>query len=161
MDRRTFLKTAALGAVAAGITREAATAAEKYFPVKADQGLFATINRAKDSKKKTPLEQKHVPVIKAPARVKAGQPFTVEVTVGEVMHPMGPTHWIQHIELNVGNEPAGRVEMQPRGFLSPKVTFTVAIPKEAAPAGKITLIAFERCNLHGYWEGSLDVAVTA
>ncbi|MRR36156.1 desulfoferrodoxin, partial [bacterium] len=28
------------------------------------------------------------------------------------------------------------------------------------PAGKITLLAFERCNLHGYWEGSLDVTVT-
>ncbi|MRR38840.1 twin-arginine translocation signal domain-containing protein, partial [bacterium] len=124
MDRRTFLKTAALGAVAAGITREAA-AAEKYFPVKADQGLFSAINRTKDPAKKSPLEQKHVPVIKAPATVKAGEPFTVEVTVGDVVHPMGPTHWIQFIELNVGNEPAGRVEIQPRGFLNPKAAFTV------------------------------------
>ncbi|ABB32832.1 Desulfoferrodoxin ferrous iron-binding region [Geobacter metallireducens RCH3] len=160
MNRRTFLKTAALGAVAAGITREAAAAAEKYFPVKADQSLFATINRAKDPAKKTPLEQKHAPVIKAPHAVKAGEPFTVEVTVGEQVHPMGPTHWIEYIELNVGNEPAGRIAMQPRGFLHPKVTFTVVIPKEAAPAGKITLVAHQRCNLHGYWEGSLDVAVT-
>ncbi|WP_306536020.1 class II SORL domain-containing protein [Geobacter sp.] len=160
MDRRTFLKTATLGAMAAGITREAAAAAEKYFPVKADQSLFATINRAKDPAKLSPLEQKHVPVIKAPAKVKSGEPFTVEVTVGEVVHPMGMTHWIEFIELNVGNEPAGRVEMQPRGFLNPKVTFTVVIPKEAAPAGKITLVAHERCNLHGYWEGSVDVTVT-
>jgi len=160
MDRRTFLKTATLGAMAAGITREAAAAAEKYFPVKADQSLFATINRAKDPAKLNPLEQKHVPVIKAPAKVKAGEPFTVEVAVGEVVHPMGPTHWIEFIELNVGNEPAGRVEMQPRGFLNPKVTFTVVIPKDAAPAGKITLMAHQRCNLHGYWEGSVDVTVT-
>lgn len=160
MNRRAFLKTAALGAMAAGITRQAAAAAEMYFPVKADQSLFAAINRAKDPAKKTPLEQKHVPVIKAPATVKAGEPFTVEVTVGEVVHPMGPAHWIQFIELNVGNEPAGRVDLQPRGFLNPKVTFTVVVPKEAAPAGRITLMAFERCNLHGYWEGSLDVTVT-
>lgn len=159
MNRRTFLKTAALGAVAAGITREA-IAAEKYFPVKADQSLFATINRAKDPAKKSPLEQKHAPVIKAPHTVKAGEPFTVEVTVGEQIHPMGPTHWIEYIELNVGNEPAGRVELQPRGFLHPKVTVTVVVPKEAAPTGKITLVAFQRCNLHGYWEGSLDVTVS-
>lgn len=159
MDRRTFLKSAALGAAAAGIARTA-TAAEMYFPVKADQSLYATINRAKDLAKKSPLEQKHVPVIKAPATVKAGEPFTVEVTVGEVVHPMGPTHWIQFVELNIGNEPAGRADFQPRGFLNPKVTFTVVIPKEAAPAGKVTLIAHERCNLHGYWEGSVDVTVT-
>ncbi|AAR34050.1 class II SORL domain-containing protein [Geobacter sulfurreducens] len=159
MDRRTFLKTAALGAMAAGIAREAA-AAGRYYPVKADQSLFETINRAKDPAKKSPLEQKHVPVITAPKAVKAGEPFTVEVAVGEVVHPMGPTHWIQFIELNVGNEPAGRVDMQPRGFLSPKATFTVTIPKEAAPEGKITLVVNERCNLHGYWEGSIDIAVT-
>jgi superoxide reductase len=159
MDRRTFLKAAALGAVAAGIARETA-AAGRFYPVKADQSLFETINRAKDPAKKSPLEQKHVPVITAPKTVKAGEPFAVEVAVGEVVHPMGQTHWIQYIELNVGNEPAGRVDMQPRGFLSPKVTFTVTIPKEAAPEGKITLVANERCNLHGYWEGSVDITVT-
>ena len=158
MDRRTFLKSAALGAVAVSVGGNAS--ADYYFPVKADQSLFATINRAKDPAKKNPTEQKHVPVIKAPATVKAGEPFTVEVAVGDQLHPMGPTHWIQYIELNIGNEPAGRVDLQPRGFLSPKVTFTVVIPKDAAPAGKVTLIAHERCNLHGLWEGSVDVAVT-
>lgn len=158
MDRRTFLKTAAIGAVTAGIAKEAA-AAERYFPVKADQSLFETINRPKDPAKKNPLEQKHAPVITAPKTVKAGEPFTVEVSVGEVIHPMGPTHWIQFIELNLGNEPAGRADFQPRGFMNPKVTFTVVVPKEAAPSGKVTLIAHQRCNLHGYWEGSVDVTV--
>ncbi|WP_298435715.1 class II SORL domain-containing protein [Geobacter sp.] len=159
MDRRMFLKHAALGAAAVGVARTAA-AAEMYFPVKADQSLFATINRAKNPARKNPLEQKHVPVLKAPATVKAGKPFTVEVSIGEQIHPMGPTHWIEFVELNVGNEPAGRADFQPRGFLHPKVTFTVVIPKEAAPAGKVTLIARQRCNLHGYWEGTADVAVT-
>ena len=109
---------------------------------------------------KTPLEKSHAPVITAPERVKVGEAFTVEVNVGEVMHPMGPTHWIEFIELNIGNEPAGRIDFQPKGYLNPKVTFTLVLTKESAPSGKVTLVAHQRCNLHGYWEGNLDIMVT-
>jgi len=159
MDRRTFLKSAVAGSMVAGIAGTAA-AAERYFPLKVDQTLFEGINRAKNPAAKTPLEKKHAPVISAPASVKGGEPFTVEVAVGEVLHDMGPAHWIEYVELRIGNEPAGRAEFQPKGYLKPKVTFTVTVPKEAAPAGKVTLVATENCNLHGYWEGSLDIAVT-
>ena len=58
-----------------------------------------------------------------------------------------------------GNEPAGRVDFQSKGYLKPKVSFTVVVPKEAAPAGKVTLLARQHCNLHGLWEGGLDVTV--
>jgi superoxide reductase len=92
--------------------------------------------------------------------VKAGEPFTVEVSVGEVVHPMGSAHWIEFIALNIGNEPAGRVDFQPKGYLNPKATFTVVLQKESAPSGKVTLIANQRCNLHGYWESSQDITVT-
>lgn len=159
MNRRTFLKSVAMGTVAAGVAGHA-FCSEKYFPVKADQSLFETINRIKDPSSKTPLEKSHAPVLTAPATVKAGEPFVVEVSVGEIIHPMGPIHWIEYIELSVGNEPAGRVDFQSRGYLSPKTTFTVALTKESAPSGKVTLIANQRCNLHGYWEGSLDISVT-
>lgn len=156
MDRRTFLKSATLGAVAAGIAGEV-FAAEKYFPVAVDQSLFETINKVKNPSSKTPLEKSHAPVITAPRTVKLGEPFTVEVSVGEVLHPMLPAHWIEFIALEIGNEPAGRVDFQSRGYLSPKATFTVTLPKESAPSGKVTLVAHQRCNLHGYWEGSLDI----
>lgn len=159
MDRRTFLKAAAIGSVTSSIGATVA-AAERYFPVKVDQSLFDNVNRVKDPGKKTPLEKSHAPVISAPASVKAGEPFTVEVAVGEVLHVMGPSHWIEYIELSVGNEPAGKVDFQARGFLKPKCSFTIVVPKEAVPAGKITLVAAQRCNLHGYWEGILDVVVT-
>jgi superoxide reductase len=59
-----------------------------------------------------------------------------------------------------GNEPAGRTELQPKAYLKPKATFTVVLTKETAPTGKVTLVARQRCNLHGLWEGSLDVTVT-
>ena len=158
MDRRSFLKTAVIGTIAIGISGQAA-GAEKYFPTKADQGLFETINRVKDPSKKTPLEKSHAPFIIAPEKVKAGEPFTVEVSVGENIHTMGPAHWIEYIELNIGNEPAGRVDFQPKGYLNPKVAFTIVLPRESAPSGKVTLVAHQRCNLHGYWEGNFDVTV--
>ena len=158
MNRRTFLQSAVTGSVLAGIT-SAATAAERYFPLKVDQSLFEGINRVKDPAKKTPLEKKHAPAITAPATVKAGEPFIVEVAVGELLHDMGPAHWIEYIELALGNEPVGRVDFQPKGFMKPKATFTLALPKEAAPSGVVTLVAFQRCNLHGLWESSIDIAV--
>ena len=158
MDRRTFVKTAALSAIAGGMSKEA-FAVERYFPTMADQGLFETINRVKIPGNKSPLEMTHAPAITAPAKVKAGEPFAVEVSVGEKVHSMGPTHWIESIELNIGNEPAGRIDLQAKGYLHPKVSFTVVLPKDAAPSGKVTLIARQRCNLHGYWESSQDVTI--
>lgn len=158
MNRRAFLKTASLSLATAG-TPAVALAAETFYPTRVDPGLFETINRPKDAAKKSPLELSHTPFIKAPDLVTPGQPFTVEVSVGEKVHTMGPAHWIEYIELAVGNEPAGRVDFQPRGLLQPKATFTLVLTKEAAPAGKVTLVAHQRCNLHGYWEGSADVTV--
>lgn len=158
MDRRTFLKTAAIGSIATGISATVASA-ERYFPVKVDQALFTDINRVKDQARKTPLEKTHAPVISAPASVKAGELFTVEVSVGENLHGMGPSHWIEYIELAIGNEPAGRIDLQPKGFMKPKVMFTIAVPKDAAPSGKISLVASQRCNLHGLWESSIDISI--
>ena len=158
MDRRTFLKTAIAGSVAAGFSGSV-FGADIVYPTQVDKSLFAGINRVKDPASKTPLEKSHAPVIKAPASVKAGEPFTVEVSVGENIHVMGPTHWIGFIELSIGNEPAGKAEFQPRGYLKPRITFTMLIPREAAPAGKATLVAKQECNLHGLWEGTLDISV--
>jgi len=158
MDRRTFLKTATMGTLALGLANNA-FALDTNYPVKVDPTLFEAINRVKDQANKTPLEKTHAPFITAPAEVKAGEPFTVEVSVGEKVHSMGPAHWIEDIELSIGNEPAGRVDFQPKGYLQPKATFTVVLTKESAPSGVATLVAHQRCNLHGYWEGSKNVKV--
>jgi len=158
MDRRTFLATSLIASATAAIST-AASAAERYFPVKVDHALFNSINRVKLAGKKSPLEMSHAPVISAPASVKAGELFMVEVSVGENVHVMGPTHWIEYVELAVGNEPAGRAEFQPRGFMKPKVSFAVALPKDVAPNGMVTLVVTQRCNLHGLWESTLDIAV--
>jgi len=158
MDRRTFLKTVAMSTLAIGISK-GASAADLNYPVKVDPTLFTTINRIKDPANKTPLEMTHAPFITAPAEVKAGEPFQVAVSVGEKPHVMGPVHWIEYIELNIGNEPAGKADFDSRGYLQPKATFTVVLTKESAPSGVATLVAHQRCNLHGYWEGSINVKV--
>jgi superoxide reductase len=158
MDRRTFLKTAVAGSLTAGLTGPA-VAADIFYPVQVDKSLFSGINRIKDSARKTPLEKSHAPVFSVPATVKAGEPFSVEVSVGEKLHSMGPAHWIGFIELSIGNEPAGRAELQPKGYLMPRVSFTVVVPKEAAPSGKVTLVAKQECNLHGLWEGTITLSV--
>jgi superoxide reductase len=157
MDRRAFIKSAVAGSLAAGLATTA-SAAERFFPQQVDQSLFQNINRVKDPAKKTGLEMSHAPVITAPASVKAGEMFSVTVKVGEKLHGMAPVHWIQDISLSMGNDPAGRVELQPKGYLSPMVTFAVTVPKETAP-GKLTLVAAHHCNLHGYWESSLNIEV--
>jgi superoxide reductase len=158
MDRRTFLKNAMVVSMTAGIANTAA-AAERYFPSKVDHSLFDGINRVKNPGRKTPLEKTHAPVLTAPATVKPGEPFVVEVSVSETLHVMGPAHWIEYIELDIGNEPAGRVNFESKGYFKPKSSFTVVLPAAAAPEGKVTLIARQRCNLHGLWEGSLDIAL--
>jgi superoxide reductase len=158
MDRRAFIRTAGLSAVALSLAGEA-IAAEKFFPAKVDKTLFKDINRAENPAKMTPLEKVHVPVIKAPSKVKAGEPFTVEVSVGEEMHPMEAAHYIEFIELNVGNEPAGMAVLNSMGYVKPRVSFTVVLTKQNAPGGKVTLIAHDRCNIHGYWEGTKDITV--
>ncbi len=158
MERRDFLKAAAVGVVAAGIAGTA-RAADPYYPVPVDPKLFGTINRVKDPAGKSPLEKSHAPVVSAPQQVKAGEPFSVEVSVGESLHAMGPAHWIGYIELLIGNEPAGRVDFQPKGYLKPKAVFSVVLGPEFASAGKATLVAYQRCNLHGYWQGALDIKV--
>ncbi len=154
-----FLTTVAVGSVATGMVGTVA-AAEKYFPVKVDQTLFENINRAKDPANKVGLEKSHAPVLTAPSSIAAGKPFAVEVVIGENLHPMGPTHWIEFIELRLGNQPIARADLQPVGYLVPKITFNVVIPKEAAPEGKATLVARQNCNLHGLWEASINVTVS-
>lgn len=158
MNRRSFLTTTLVASAAVGIS-SAVSAAERYFPTKVNESLFDSINRTKIPGKKTPLEMSHAPAISAPASVKAGEVFMVEVSVGEKIHDMGPSHWIEYIELAVGNEPAGRIDFQSRGFMKPKVSFAITLPKEAAPNGMLTLVATQRCNLHGLWQSTLDIAV--
>lgn len=157
MKRRDFLLVTAAAAgsalAGAGPVRAEGPAAKwvAYEPVEA--GLFQGINRVKDPASETALEQKHVPVIDAPETVKAGETFSVQVSIGEALHPMIPQHYIHWVELFAGNEPAGRVGLTPT-FGVPQVTLRLKLDKS------VTLVVREYCNLHGLWESRKDIQVS-
>ena len=80
---------------------------------------------------------KHVPVISADGN-------KITIAVGEVQHPMDDNHFIQFVELIVGDE---RYIKHFRPGEVPEVTFTV----DADLLATNKPIAREFCNLHGLW----------
>jgi len=156
LQRREFMKRSALltgGVLLAAVPVAAAPALQKLTGyAEVDPALFQGINRVQEGAKKTVLEQKHAPLIDAPAQVKAGEPFAVTVTVGEIVHPMTAAHYIGYVEVLAGNEPAGRAELRP-GFNQPKVTFSLTLERP------VTLVVRQYCNLHGLWESRQAIAL--
>ena len=154
MKRRDFLKTSALttgGLLFGATTALAASEREKLMTYqKVDPALFAEINRAHNPKMLTKLEQLHVPSIEVPKTIHAGKPFSISVSIGEIVHPMLPAHYIHWVALYAGNAPVGRAEFKPTLNL-PKVTFTLTLDKP------VTLIVREYCNIHGLWENRHDL----
>ncbi len=79
-------------------------------------------------------KEKHIPVIERDGH-------TVKVTVGSVLHPMEDKHYIEWIELNVGNKSS-------RKYLKPGET---PVAEFCAPEGE-AVAARAYCNLHGLWK---------
>ncbi len=115
--------------------------------------------------------EKHVPVIEAPESVKAGEKFTVQVSVGkEIAHPNTTEHHIRYIKLYFKPE-GGKfayllgsyefaahgesVEGPNKGPAYSEPAATAAVKLNAAG----TLVAEAYCNIHGLWEGSKEVKV--
>lgn len=131
---------------------------QEYFPVQVDENLWKGINRVKNPQEETVLETLHVPVITAPQKVKAGEPFDVNVSIGRNLHPMGPTHWIEYVQFGIGNEPVGTLIFRSHGYLKPQTKFAVVLD-ERLKGRKISLVATIRCNLHGIWQHYMNVEV--
>ena len=123
----------------------------KYF---CDQDVLCGVHVPKDIKTLSELEQKHIPVITAPAKVKRDETFLVTIEVGKYKaHPNEPGHFIEWIELYSGDTFLFRVSFA--GSLSdPKVTIPIKLTHAHGP-----LKAWEKCNLHGLWEGLRDIEV--
>jgi superoxide reductase len=117
--------------------------------------------------------EKHVPVIEAPDSVKAGERFTVHVSVGkEIAHPNTTEHHIRWIKLYFKPEGGkfacelGVFEFSAHGesvegpnkgpaYSDPAA---LAAVKLNAPG---TLLASAYCNIHGLWESSKTIIVEA
>lgn len=114
--------------------------------------------------------EKHVPVIEAPTKVKAGESFQVEVSVGkEISHPNTTEHHIRWIRLcfkpdtgnvyDLGlfefNAHGESVEGPNKGPVYTEPSARVAVKLNASG----TLMAAAYCNIHGLWESSHDISV--
>lgn len=80
-------------------------------------------------------QEKHVPVVEVSGNI-------VTVTVGSVLHPMQPEHYIEWISLHTkqGNQ---RKELKPGD--APKAVFALVDGDEVE-------FAYAYCNLHGLWK---------
>jgi len=115
--------------------------------------------------------EKHVPVIESPDTVKAGEWFTIGVTVGkEIAHPNTTEHhiaWIAVHFLPAGSKTTfeiGRFEFSAHGQ-SPTgpnqgpihTDSTVTVRAKVTTGGMIFATAY--CNIHGLWESDRTIAV--
>ena len=108
------------------------------------------LNKPVDWMKLSGMAKKHVPIIEAPKKVKANEPFVVKVKVGGidgVEHPNTLSHWINWVALYAGERLISRVEFAPELTDKYVVNLNVTLNETA------TLRAQEFCNLHGIWEG--------
>lgn len=157
MNRRELLKGAAVGALAI-VGANGIVWAGEYYPVKVKEKLFEGINTPENSKDEAGLAKLHIPVITAPEKVTAGEVFPVEISVGEIVHPMGPNHWIENAQVNIGNEPAGNLVFRSHGYMKPAGRFNLALDEDLR--GKmISLVVQIQCNLHGIWQSHADLQV--
>ena len=98
----------------------------------------------------TVMAKKHTPIIEAPSKVKADEPFTVKIKVGGidgVEHPNTLSHWVNWVALFAGDRLISRTALGAElsdGYI---VTINVTLKTSS------TLRAQDFCNLHGVWEG--------
>jgi superoxide reductase len=110
-------------------------------------------------------QEKHVPVIEAPDKVKKGEFFKITVTVGkEIPHPNTTEHHIRWIEVYFLAEgeklpfEIGRFEFNSHGestqgpntstiYTHPQVTCAFKTDKKG------TILSSSYCNIHGLWQG--------
>jgi len=123
--------------------------------VKCEEDLFCGVNMVKNWDNMTDLEKKHLPVITAPKSVRKGECFEVMVEVGKlIQHPNEPGHHIEFIELYADHTYLARIDLTARR--------TCPIMKICVSLDHMhdKLRAYERCNLHGVWEGHAEIEVT-
>lgn len=154
LNRRAVLRKGITVAATISLTPSLMSAALAQSPDEGETDLFKQINRASDKNKLQGLELGHVPQINAPNSIKARVPFEVEVRVGEKLHEMIPSHFIDWIDLYADDIFLSKFILTPN-FTQPVCKIMVALNHST------TLRAIEHCNLHGLWEGTKPITVAS
>ncbi|KWT79627.1 class II SORL domain-containing protein [Candidatus Magnetominusculus xianensis] len=121
-----------------------------------EKSLFCGMNKPAEPGNLTETEKKHMPVIDCPDTVKAGEPFKVNIKVGEIPHVMQEAHSVQWIEVFSGENFKVRIDLTPVTTL-PDVTVTLV---KSGKHRTSTIRVVERCNLHGQWEAVKQITIT-
>ncbi|MFC1964356.1 class II SORL domain-containing protein [Chloroflexota bacterium] len=116
--------------------------------------------------------EKHVPVIECPDQVKAGEMFTVKVSIGkEIAHPNTTDHHIRWISVYFNPEgekftyQIGHFEFSAHGESAEgpdkSTIYTHHEASTLVKTGKAgTLYATALCNIHGLWQSAKTLKVT-
>lgn len=119
-----------------------------------EQDILCGVRLPKDRNALSETEQKHVPVISAPKKVKRDEVFSVTIEVGKYKaHPNEPGHFIEWIELYSGDTFLFRVDLSAT-VSNPTVTTLIKLSHAHGP-----LKAKAKCNLHGLWEEKADIQI--
>lgn len=118
-----------------------------------EKALFCKVNKIESGKEASELEKKHTPVIEIPEIMEVKKWYDAKIKVGEIEHPSENEHFIQWIELYIGNVYLGRFDFAPV-MTRPEVTIPIVLSHAGLDSH---LRAIARCNLHGLWEGSVNV----
>lgn len=108
--------------------------------------------------------EKHVPVIHAPEKIKAGEGFDLKISIGdEIKHPNTLEHYIAWFKVFFHPEGAkfpvqiGSYNFTAHGengiYDEPVALTHVKLDKSG------TFYAVSYCNIHGLWENSKDIVV--
>ena len=108
--------------------------------------------------------EKHVPVIHAPEKVKAGEAFDLKVSIGDAIgHPNTMEHYIAWFKVFFHPEGAKfPIEIANFNFTAHGEgdNFTEPVGLTSAKLDKSgTLYAISYCNIHGVWENSQKITV--
>jgi superoxide reductase len=102
---------------------------------------------------------RHSPFITAPDSVKAGETFTVTVTMGnEYTHPADDDHYISQISLFDGETMLASANLLPSLVSNAKSNVKTSFSVIATKKMKLTAVAY--CTKHGLWTNdAVEVAV--
>lgn len=117
------------------------------------KALFCKVNRWEPGTELSEMAKKHIPVIEIQDVLEAGKFYDAKIKVGEIAHPNENEHFIQWIELYIGNVYLGRFDFAPV-MTKPEITIPIVLSHAGLNS---SLRAIARCNLHGLWEGDVKV----
>ena len=71
---------------------------------------------------------------------------------------MGQAHWIENVQISIGNEPTGTLLFRSHGYMKPEGRFNLILGNDLK--GKtVSLVVQDKCNLHGIWQGYVNIEV--